>query len=59
MEKDLIIEEEGVHTVCDKSGRIISILRRDPISKKHLVYLVTEATSTDIGDIMSGSALKI
>lgn len=48
MEKDLITDEESVHTVCNKDGNLMAILRRDPVSKKHLVYFVKEGTADDI-----------
>lgn len=39
--------QEGVHTVY-KDKELIAIIKRDDHSKKHLVYLVKEATSEDI-----------
>ena len=57
MEKE--ISREGVHTISDKEGRLIAILRRDPISRKHLVYITTEATATDIAEQLIGSSIKI
>lgn len=46
------VEKEGVHLVIDENGDWIAAMRRDPISKKHLVYLVKEATSEDIADLI-------
>lgn len=39
--------KEGVETVY-KEGVLVAIVKRDEASKKHLVYLVQEATSEDI-----------
>jgi diadenosine tetraphosphate (Ap4A) HIT family hydrolase len=39
--------EEGVRTVY-KDKELIAIVKRDDHSKKHLVYMVKEATSEDI-----------
>lgn len=52
MDKEKKIEKEGVYTVT-KGDELIAIVRRDPISKKHLVYLVTECTSDDLVDIIA------
>lgn len=52
MENEKKIEKEGMYTVT-KGNELIAIVRRDPISKKHLVYSVTECTSDDIVDIIA------
>lgn len=39
--------EEGVRTIY-KEKELVAIVKRDPHSKKHLVYMVREATSEDI-----------
>ena len=46
------VEKEGVYTALDEKGELIAILRRDPVSKKHLVYLVKEACCEDIGGLI-------
>lgn len=52
------IEMESVHTVSE-GDELQAILRRDPISKKHLVYLVQEATCADIAELMKGKKIKV
>lgn len=44
---------EGVHCIVE-NDELIGIVRRDPISKKHLVYLVREASSDDIAELITG-----
>lgn len=44
-------KEEGVFCVY-KNGELIAIIKRDDESKKHLTYKVTEATSTDIVELL-------
>lgn len=40
-------EKEGVECVY-KDKELVAIVKRDPHSKKHLVYMVREAVSDDI-----------
>jgi hypothetical protein len=40
-------DKEGVETVY-KEKELIAIVKRDPHTKKHLVYMVKEATTEDI-----------
>lgn len=47
MEKD----KEGVHTIY-KDKKLIAIIKRDNESTKHLVYLVSEASSEDIAELI-------
>lgn len=47
MKKDL----EGVQTIYRK-GQLVAIIKRDAESKKHIVYLCSEATSEDIAGLM-------
>lgn len=42
------VVKEGVHIVLNEKQEVIAMLRRDPVSKKHLVYMVVEATCEDI-----------
>lgn len=44
--------KEGVFVIF-KGSELISIIRRDEVSRKHLVYNVQEATGQDIVDILS------
>jgi hypothetical protein len=46
------IDQESMHTVTNNQGVLIGILRRDPSTGKHLVYLVQEAACTDIADLI-------
>ena len=39
---------ENINTISDEKGNLIGLVRRDPVSKKHLVYFVKEASSEDI-----------
>ena len=43
--------EEGVFTIYYK-GELVAMTKRDDESRKHLVYLVREATSADIIDLI-------
>jgi hypothetical protein len=53
METDTnITREEGVFTIYNEKGELIAMSKRDDESKKHLVYLVREATSSDIIDLI-------
>ena len=47
-EKQKKVVEEGVHLVLNEKEEVVAMLRRDPVSRKHLVYLVVEATCDDI-----------
>lgn len=53
MPKNIKLDKEGVHTVSDGEGNLKAILRRDPVSGKHLVYFVSEATSEETFDFLS------
>lgn len=50
MEEDdnKITDIESIHTISTKAGKLQAIVRRDPISRKHLVYFCKEATSDEI-----------
>lgn len=50
METKKIVEKEAVHCVSDEKGKLIAILRRDPVTGKHITYLTEEATCDDIVD---------
>ena len=50
-------KEEGVFTVY-KDSALIAIVKRDDTSTKHLVYLVNEATSIDIVELLKGNGKK-
>jgi len=43
-----IVLQEAVHIITDGNGGVLSILRRDPVSRKSLVYMVVEASCDDI-----------
>lgn len=51
METETKIDKEGVHTVYQKD-KLVAIIKRDNQSSHHLVYLVSEATSEDIADLL-------
>lgn len=50
--------KEGVETVY-KENKLIAIIKRDDVTKKHLVYLVQEATSEDIADLLVDNKFEI
>lgn len=52
MNQERIVDKEGVWTVSNEQGELTSIIRRDPTSKKHLIYSVKEMTCDDIGDLI-------
>lgn len=43
-----IIETEGVHLIIDGNNEVVGMIRRDPVSRKSLVYMVSEASCDDI-----------
>jgi len=45
-------DKEGVETVY-KENELVAVVKRDPYSKKHLVYIVREATAEDIIALIS------
>lgn len=47
-------KEEGVFTVY-KGNELIAIVKRDDASTKHLIYLVREATSIDMVELLKGN----
>lgn len=51
MEKSKIFDQEGIHTITEENN-LVAIVRRDPVSKKHLVYIVREAASDEIVTLM-------
>lgn len=48
-------EKEGVFTVCNDRGELVAILRKDPRSKKNLVYRCEEASLEDIERLLKGN----
>lgn len=44
--------QESVFTIY-KEDTLVAIIKRDEISKKHLVYLVEEGTSEDIANLIN------
>lgn len=53
MEYEFKTDTEGVITVSEKGkGGLVAIIRRDPESRKHLVYLCKEAASEDIAKLI-------
>lgn len=51
--------EEGVICIYDDAKNLLAIVKRDDVSKKHLVYLVSEATSPDIADLITQNYKKV
>ncbi len=43
-----IVVQEGVSLVTDGGGRVIAMIRRDPESRKSLIYMVSEANVDEI-----------
>lgn len=50
-------QEEGVITIY-KDNELVAIAKRDDVSKKHLVYIVKEATVTDIAAFISDNTSR-
>jgi hypothetical protein len=48
---------ESVHCVY-KKGELIAVIKRDDISRKHLVYLTKDATSEDIAELITNEKNK-
>lgn len=44
--------QESVFTIY-KEDTLVAIIKRDDVSKKHLVYLVEEAVSEDIANLIN------
>lgn len=47
--------EEGMFGVYDNKKQLIAVVKRDETSGKHLVYLVKEATSSEIVDLIKNN----
>lgn len=43
-----IIVQESVHLVTDGNSKVIAMIRRDPVSRKSLIYMIAEANCDDI-----------
>ncbi len=50
--------EEGVFTIY-KNKELVAIVKRDDITKKHLVYMVKSGDSADIVGLIKGGAENI
>ena len=50
--------KEGVETIY-KEKKLVAIIKRDDETKKHIVYLVSEATSSDIADLLADNGFDI
>ena len=50
--------KEGVDCIY-KDGKLSAIIKRDDGSKKHLIYLVSEATSDDIADMLADNGFMV
>jgi len=50
--------KEGVFTIY-KDKELVAIVKRDDESKKHLVYLVKEATGEDIIELLKNNTKNI
>lgn len=46
-------KKEGVVCVYNNRGELVAIIKRDDLSKKHLVYLVQEAGTDEIADLIA------
>lgn len=51
-------EQESVFIVSDETdgGSVVAMIKRDPVSRKNVIYLVTEATPEDIARLISSNA---
>jgi len=51
-------EQESVFIVSDETdgGNVVAMIKRDPVSRKNVIYLVTEATPEDIARLISSNA---
>lgn len=52
------IDEEGVRTILNDQEELIGIIRRDPVSGKHLIYIVTEAKGDDIAALIGSKIIR-
>lgn len=43
-----VVVQEAVHLVLDGNEEVVGFIRRDPVSKKALVYIAKEANCDDI-----------
>lgn len=50
--------KEGVEAIY-KEDKLVAIVKRDDSTKKHLIYLVNEATSEDIADLLADNGFEI
>lgn len=55
MEKDKIeVSEEGVHTIS-VGGDLKVVMRRDPLTGKHLWYFLKKTTSAGMAEFMKAN----
>lgn len=51
------MDKEGVHTVY-QNDKLVAIIKREQTTGHHLVYLTSEATSSDISDLLANNSIK-
>lgn len=47
--------EEGMFGIYSSKKELIAVVKRDDVSGKHLVYLVKEATSSEIVELIKNN----
>lgn len=57
-DKEKIIEKEGVFMISNGEGELKAMIRRDPVSKKHLFYFVKEGTCDDMAEFIKTEPIK-
>lgn len=50
---------ESVLIVTDEKGNVVALGRKDMGLQKNLIYRVTDASMTDIGDLLSGGFAQL
>lgn len=53
MDPKITTEKESVVTVSNSKGELVGIVRRDPTTKKHLIYKCEEMVTDDIVGLIS------
>ena len=51
-------KEEGVFTIY-RAGELVAIVKRDDITKKHLVYMVRDGTGEDIVELINSNQKEL
>ena len=52
------VNAENVLAVVSAEGEMVAVIRRDPVTKKNLMYMTSEAKINEMGSLVNGSAVE-